>query len=236
MSVLQMARQLHSSSVTLLQLQRDKQQLQAYQTRQQELNKIRDDVASIFAIFTVFSNAKLYVPSINIFEDLLNSLVYQLNQYKEVSDWVKTPRVFISIESKLKSLQKDTLQTMTIVWHKYLDENKPNISNEILNVVKEFPEYENHVEQIRRKLVEYQQLYVSLPSNTESVQSVLFLKSTIEKAWRTIGIESLPERVFSFLQQASGPSGADLSLLNDEVLTWLHQKNVLNSFKIKLQK
>lgn len=119
-------------------------------------------------------------------------------------------------------------------WRRYVTENGPGGSDEVLDALARLPQLRAGVSRIRACRDEIARLAASPPDDPPSaVARFQKLVADHRAAWAELTADGIPRTVISFIRScASG--GAPLSSLSDEVLEWLQSRDLLGAFRIRI--
>jgi len=134
-----------------------------------------------------------------------------------------------TIEAELVSmLQKE--------WEKYIDENKPNINKETLEVFEQIPDFSSVVNRLKEKLEFLDEHKKSLPTDGSSFQLVISISEEMRHLIEQLESKNIPDSVSNFLKKAGTYDGIDLSEITTEILDWLKANNLIHLCQVKFRK
>jgi hypothetical protein len=124
---------------------------------------------------------------------------------------------------------------MLFAWRTFIHDNSDATSDEILNALYAVPQYRPVVSKIRACQTQIEALASSVPNEPKIVTNQLrTIVQAYRLAWAEMTTEGIPDPVINFLRDCAA-DGAMLAGLTEEVWGWLENRNLLNSFRIKIK-
>ncbi len=128
------------------------------------------------------------------------------------------------------------LQTAIMVsWQSYIESQKPTVSSEVLAVLARIPAYSRHVTKIREGSAALTSIATRIPSDPSDYQSVASAIAKMDDAWNALDTSALSQPVLNFLRSSSGPDGAPVAMLTEEVRQWLSDHRLEGDFRIRVR-
>ena len=122
-----------------------------------------------------------------------------------------------------------------MAWKTYTKKYTEDPGNVILEVFKGNKDYAETISSINDKKEKIVNLCTHLPSDPVGTDAKLNdLLQQRETLWKKINAGNIPESVMKFFTAIRSVDGANLELYNDEVKLWLQEKNLLESFRIRI--
>lgn len=119
-------------------------------------------------------------------------------------------------------------------WQTWVDEQVPQISADLLQVLGAVPALSSAVSVVRSAQSELRLMAARLPSDVEDVVAAKSKAQRAQETWQTIVGGDIPEEVVLFLRAAGQRDGAAFLLFTTVVRDWLTQHSLLASLKIRL--
>lgn len=136
--------------------------------------------------------------------------------------------------SRLKGIAAGVDAALQDRWRKFISENTPSGSDEVLDALDKLPQLRSGVAQIRQCRQKINALASSPPSDpTRAVTQLGEIVAEHQAAWSALTTDNLPPAVIVFLRACAG-TGAPVASLTDEVRNWLEARNLLSSLRIRI--
>lgn len=136
--------------------------------------------------------------------------------------------------NRLKGLAVAANAAIENGWQRYVAENGPKGSDEILDALSRLPQMRAGVARIRHCRQTVLTLATTLPVDpARAVDRLRDLTSEHREAWTELTADSLPAGVVTFLRACAG-EGAPVAALTSEVRDWLEARDLLGSFRIRI--
>lgn len=168
---------------------------------------------------------------------------------KELSEKAKTLREIASADpamahlpfnfshdfiNRLKGIAAGVDAVLQERWRRFVSENSPSGSDEVLDALDKLPQLRAGVAQIRQCRQKINALASSPPSDpTRAVTQLAEIAAEHQAAWSALTTDNLPPAVILFLRACAG-EGAPVASLTDEVRNWLEARNLLSSLRIRI--
>ena len=121
--------------------------------------------------------------------------------------------------------------TLLLCWQSHVDERVGKHDIGVLADWEHVPDFRSVARSIRVIQGKLLELRTSLPSDEVTFSQLNELGDQLKEAWKKL--ENAPANVMKFLRQASSPEGAPLSLLDQDVLEWIRERNLEDSFRVR---
>ena len=119
-------------------------------------------------------------------------------------------------------------------WSRFVIENAPGGSDEVLDALVKLPQLRAGVSRIRQCDQKIAALTVTLP--TDPVRAIEQLRELVTEhraAWTDLTADNLPDAVIMFLRACAG-EGARVTALTTEVRDWLEMRDLLGALRIRI--
>jgi len=136
--------------------------------------------------------------------------------------------------NRLKSLAIAANSSIEEGWRRFVSENAPSGSEEVLEALGKLPQMRAGVARIRLCRQKIASLAASAPANPEgAIEQLRVLTAEHGSAWAEMTADSVPTKVLQFLQ-ACAADGAPVTLFTKEVRDWLEARELISSFRIRI--
>lgn len=134
------------------------------------------------------------------------------------------------------TIERDLVSILQKQWEDYIDENKPNINKETLDVFEQIPDFLSIVNMLKEKLDFLDEHKKSLPIDGSSFQLVISTSEEMKHLIEQLESKNIPDSVSHFLKKAGTYEGIDLSEITTEILDWLKANNLIHLCQVKFRK
>lgn len=134
------------------------------------------------------------------------------------------------------TIQIDLITTLQKEWEDYIDDNKPNINRETLDVFEQIPDFTSIVHNLKEKLETLDVYKKDLPTDESSFELVISTTSEMKHLIEQLESKDIPDSVSNFLKKAGTYEGIDLSEITTEILDWLKENNLIHLCQVKFRK
>lgn len=136
--------------------------------------------------------------------------------------------------NRLRGLAVAANQSIAEGWARFVAENTPSGSDNVLEALGRLPQMRSGVTRIRQCRQKIAALASTVPADPESAKEQLRgLSAEHGSAWVELTADSVPPSVLQFLR-ACAADGAAVTDLTDEVRTWLESRGLMGSFRIRI--
>jgi hypothetical protein len=118
-------------------------------------------------------------------------------------------------------------------WRVHARVKLPRINGDTLNLLEGLPGQKAAVQSFRELHRRVLDLADVLPATAGEYDRFDTLAEQCARAWGDLDASDLPDAVRRFLREAGSAAGATLKALTPEVLTWLDQHGLVETFRIK---
>ncbi len=147
---------------------------------------------------------------------------------------IKPNDFFRRIEYKNIELEiRDRLQKQ---WQDFIENKKPSINMEHLNVLEQIPDLFDVVSQLKDKLEQLDELKHQLPLKEDEFKLVISFSSEMTELLEQLSSSDIPDSVSNFLRKAGTIEGIDLAEITTEILDWLKENNLIHLCQVKFRK
>lgn len=165
---------------------------------------------------------------IELFKTMYQNWVADKKSIIQKNDFIRRVE-WNDIDSEIKSLLGEK-------WKKYIDEQKPNINKETLDVFEQIPDFEKIVFTLKEKLELLEEIKNNLPMDDNSFQLILKISFEMQELIEKLESNNIPDSVSNFLKKAGTYEGIDLSEITTEILDWLKENNLIHLCQVKFRK
>jgi len=136
--------------------------------------------------------------------------------------------------NRLKGLAVAANQSIEEGWSRFVAENTPSGSDDVLEALGKLPQMRAGVTRIRQCRQKVTALAATVPTDPKSAIALMrVLSAEHGSAWEELPADSLPPSVLQFLR-ACAADGAPVTSLTDEVRVWLESRGLLGSFRVRI--
>lgn len=195
---------------------------QGFSKRSQELKDIDDILSSIVDIIVLFRNQGFEIDTESIFNNFIKS--FQILKEK----WDKEKKTLLESSQFIRNNNLSEITTnlkfdLLNKWVKYIQENRPNLNMEQLDILENIPDLSTLVEKLKNKLHELNELTNSLPHSQDEFISVISITKDMNELWDNLSSQNIPKEAMTFLRKAGTREGIDLSEVTPGILLWLQE-------------
>lgn len=120
-------------------------------------------------------------------------------------------------------------------WGSYIRERANLGSEETLKVLAALPQLKECVARIRKNRSELILLSETLPNDPKAVLAqVKGLVDEAQAEWSKLEANDIPQEVIAFIRQ-SASEGAPLATLKPSIVSWLNERGLTDSFRVRLR-
>ncbi|MBU0720221.1 hypothetical protein KJ877_02645 [bacterium] len=167
---------------------------------------------------------------------------YPIELFKTLyKNWEDDKKSIIQRNDFFRRIQWNTIEAELVLvlqklWEEYIDNNKPNINRETLDVFKQIPDFTSVVNSLKDKLELLDEYKKSLPTNGSDFQLVISTSEEMKCLIEQLESKNIPDSVSNFLKKAGTYEGIDLSEITTEILDWLKANNLIHLCQVKFRK
>lgn len=138
------------------------------------------------------------------------------------------------LTNRVKSLAIAANRSIEEAWRRFVAENAPSGSDEVLDALGKLPQMRAGVARIRQCRQKVVTLAATVPADPVSaIEQLRGLVAEHGSAWAELTAASVPPSVLQFLR-ACAADGAPVTMLTKEVRDWLEARELLGSFRIRI--
>ncbi len=234
--ILQKSTQLIKLSQYKINLQKDAENLQGFQSRQQQIEQAVAETLPLVQSLRAFRQKGITNFHLTQKAEILLTFIANVEaEFKKYPKWIIPPNENFNkknFTSRIEQLQNSLREQLNQSWWLYRNQNKPSTDNEILNLLDKVSAFKPTVQRIR-SLDWHIQESNSIPESSEDFERVDRLIEQLKQCWDGLNADEVPEAVRSFLKEAAN-EGATLGLLTPEVKDWLAKHGLIDSLRIRL--
>lgn len=135
---------------------------------------------------------------------------------------------------RLRGLATGADGAMREGWRRFIVENSPGGSDDVLDALGKLPQLRAGVTQIRQCRQKIAAIAATPPADpARAVDQLRDLAAEHRAAWTELTSDNLPTAVIMFLRACAG-DGAPVTALTAEVRDWLETRNLLASLRIRI--
>ncbi len=233
--ILQKSTQLIKLSQDKINLQKDAENLQGFQSRQQQIEQAVAETIPLVQSLRAFRQKGITNFHLTQKAEILLTFIANVEaEFKKNPEWIIPNENFNkkNFTSRIEQLQNSLREQLNQSWWLYRNQNKPSTDNEILNLLDKVSAFKPTVQRIR-SLDWHIQESNSIPESSEDFERVDRLIEQLKQCWDGLNADEVPEAVLRFLRVAAN-EGATRALLTPEVEDWLTKHRLIDSLRIRL--
>lgn len=136
--------------------------------------------------------------------------------------------------NRLKSLAQAANKAIEEGWSKFVADNSPSGSDDILEALGKLPQMRTGVTRIRQCRQKIKALAAAVPSDPlTAAEQIRGFAAEHSSAWAELTADTVPLSVLQFLR-ACAAEGAPVTALTGEVRVWLESKGLIDSFRVRI--
>ena len=143
------------------------------------------------------------------------------------------PNSLKQLESNIKSFCTEMENNLITQWNAYKARTLINLNPELLTVLEKIPDFRKKVQKVMENVKDIQKYHAAYPTNKQEVEKFHSRAAELIVDWNKLDSSNIPPTVLNFLKSAVS-GGAPVTTLTVDVLKWLQDHKVENSFRIKL--
>lgn len=144
---------------------------------------------------------------------------------------VIAPETAESFWHPLKKMPQKVERELEKVWRKYVESKIPAGQTEILSILSRVQGFAGQAATVNSHRNAMRNLGNQLPQQ-DDFKTLDDLADQVEQAWKALNGDGLPPAVLNFLKKAH-LHGISLADLDEEVLEWLRQQDLLNKYIVR---
>ena len=136
-----------------------------------------------------------------------------------------------SFQAKVKSLKDDLNEQLKRAWTAYCAQHLRGTNEELLGILVKIDTFRDAVQRIQT--LTKQLRGIEFPRDNEHFSQIDVKIAQLSQAWNSLRSDEVPEDVVQFLK-AAAIGGASIDRLTPEVMSWLVDREIVNSFCVRL--
>ncbi|MAC83371.1 MAG: hypothetical protein CL624_04480 [Arcobacter sp.] len=208
---------------------------QGFFKRSQELKTIDTLLSSIVDIIVLFRNQGFKIETESIFDNFIKSFKILKDKWEKDKKSLLESNQFIR-NNNLSTIISDIKFDLLTKWKKYIQENKPNLNMEQLDILENIPDLSTLVEKLKNKLFELNELKSSLPNSGSEFISVISITKDMNELWDNLSSQNIPKEAMTFLKRAGTTEGIELSEVTPGILLWLQEHKLTSLCHVRFVK
>ncbi|MNW51522.1 hypothetical protein D3C74_290090 [compost metagenome] len=216
-------------------LEKNKEQIQLYKTRQGELHNALIELAKIRSNYLLMRDAGIPCPELT---ELLSSVEVIAKDKAQL--FIENPQLVLEktafhafikvISTTVTSVSQELLQE----WKLYIESLIPNIQQDTLSIFKRVPAFKRETELIEQHMDSLRFYRSKLPNDNAEIEKLSEVSKVLHQLWIKFGQGNFPSNILEFLRLAGSSTGAPLSILTEDVLKWLNEHGIYNDCTIRI--
>ncbi|MGB8688371.1 MAG: hypothetical protein WCD53_13670, partial [Microcoleus sp.] len=193
--ILQKSTQLIELSQKRIDLQKDAENLQGFQSRQQQIEQAVTRTLPLVQSLRAFSQKG--IPNFDLTqkaEALLKFIAHVKAEFQEDHEWIIDNQNFNnrSFNSRIEPLQKALEEQLSQAWLRYRNQNRPGASGEVLGLLDRVSAFKPIVQRIRSLDLQIRESN-SIPESSEDFERVDGLIEKLKQCWDDLNADEVPE-------------------------------------------
>lgn len=236
MTLLQQSATLREKLTQVDSLEANQQIIRSWQPLVQELPNHVERLKRLVAVLRRLNDGKLLPHGRSIVPSGLDKLLQYLPELREKllkkPDKVMQQNGWAMADKALKDAANALENSLDGIWRTYVQNLPPKLDDWL-----PFFQVDRFGEEVRRIKTlneELQTLAQRLPEDDEVLKRVQAKSSEIHHLIKKLNYGDIPPEVKKFMEQVANSGGVSLGELNDKVLAWLREKNLLQSFRVSM--
>lgn len=135
-----------------------------------------------------------------------------------------------------KSLENEIKSKLDLEWQGFIEDKKPSMNFDQLNVLEKIPDLSDTVSIIKEKLQHLNTLKQKLPSKSQDFEVVIALSMEMNALQEQLSSNNIPDTVIHFLKKAGTIEGVDLAEITPDILAWLQNNNLIHMCHVRFRK
>jgi hypothetical protein len=236
MTLLQQSATLREKLTQVDSLGANEQVIRSWQPLLQDLPLHLARLERLVAVLRRLNCGKLLPPGRSIVPSGLDKLLKDLPELRDKlvnkPDKVMQQSGWARADAALKGAANTLEKSLDGIWKTHLQNLAPKLDDWL-----PFFQVDRFGEEVRRIKTlneELQTLAQRLPDDDELLKRVEAKSSEIHRLIKKLDYGDIPPEVKKFMEQVANTGGVSLGELNDKVLAWLREKNLLQAFRVSM--
>ena len=141
------------------------------------------------------------------------------------------PQTSQTFWTPLEAMPKKICNVLEKEWKNYVESKIPSDQTDILEILSKVQGFSDQTTTVHGLFSKMRSLGGQLPKKGD-FELLDTLANQVQQAWESLDVDGLPPTVLDFLKKAH-TNGFSLADLNDDVLNWLKEKNLLGQYAIR---
>lgn len=208
---------------------------QGFTKRSQQLKDIDSILISVVDVILLFKNQGFNVDIVSIFDDFINSFSILKEKWDKKKKSLLDTNSFLR-SNNLSSIVNEINNDLTNKWKEYIEDNKPSLNMEQLNILENIPDLTDKVSNLKISLDEINELKNTLPNNKDKFKLVIEITKNMNELWNELSSQNIPKEAMDFLKKAGSYEGIDLSEVTPGILLWLQEHQLTHLCQVRFKK
>ena len=208
---------------------------QGFIKRSQQLKDIDSILIGVVDVILLFKSQGFNVDIVSIFDDFINSFSILKEKWNKDKKSLLDSNSFLR-NNNLSSIVNEINNDLTNRWKEYIEENKPSLNMEQLNILENIPDLSDMVNTLKIKLVEINELKDNLPNDDNKFKLVIEITKNMNELVNELSSQNIPNEAMNFLKKAGSYEGIDLSEVTPGILLWLQEHKLTHLCQVRFMK
>ena len=208
---------------------------QGFSKRSKELKEIDDNLSTIVDIIVLFRNESFEIDTESKFVNFIKSFQDLKDKWDKDKKTLLDSNQFIR-NNNLSEINSNIKYDLLNKWQKYIQENRPNLNMEQLDILENIPDLSSSVEKLKSKLYELNELKSGLPHSHNEFISVVSITKDMNELWDNLSSQNIPKEAMTFLRRAGSSEGIELSEVTPGILLWLQEHKLTSLCHVRFVK
>jgi hypothetical protein len=209
-------------------------QTKNFSQRRDELNEISLVIKQLMEIVLLFREMGFDIDVREKNQTFIKSFIIMKDSWVKDKNSIITQNQF-TIRNNIKSIYNEISKELFTLWKNFLDEKKPNLNFEQLNILEKMPGLEIKVIELKDCLEKINKFKESLPTKSEDLNLVLSISNDMVELWSQLSSNEIPTKVLNFLKKAGSHEGIKLSEIDSDIFFWLNEKNLTQLCQVRFK-
>lgn len=207
-------------------------QLEGFRGQEQEVKKVVEKLSPLMSTLRMFRARRIGgTESAVQAAGVLQPLTLLREAYERDRSSILGPNRLTSVRA-IGTLTPALQTQLLAAWRQYAQAQIPSVNSEVLMVLSRIAALKPDVDALGRGLRDLGERMGRLPLSDTDIDEFEALARSVRSLWEAFDSTHIPPEVLSFLKEASS-GGAALDTLSEGVRSWLRDKQLINSFRIR---
>jgi hypothetical protein len=202
--------------------------------RNEELSFISNELEKVLNIIMLFREIGFNIDVREKFKGFISSFFTMKDNWEKDENSIITQNQFTS-RNNIKNIHNEIFQDLFTMWKNFVDEKKPNLNFEQLNILEKIPELETKVKELKDCLETINRQKETFPIKVEDFDLILSISNDMTQLWNQLSSEKIPDEVLNFLKKAGSYEGIKLSEINANILMWLSEHSLTQLCQVRFK-